>query len=81
MSRTNIEIDDDLIAAVMSRFGFKTKREAVEYALRTLQNEAYTPEQIDALAGTGFWDGDPVAAGLDPEEFPELFEAHAARSA
>jgi Arc/MetJ family transcription regulator len=74
MSRTNIDIDDELIADVMGRLGFKTKREAVEYALRVIRNEAYTPEQIMALAGTNFWDGDPVAAGLDPVEFPDLFD-------
>ena len=28
--RTNIEIDDDLMAAAMAAGGFKTKKEAVE---------------------------------------------------
>ena len=77
MSRTNIEIDDELIDAVMERYHFKTKRDAVNYALQAVHNEALTPEQIKALRGTGFWDGDAVAAGLDPAEFPELFEEQA----
>ena len=77
MSRTNIDIDDALINAVMARYRFKTKREAVEYALRAVQREAFSPEQIMALAGTGFWDGDPQAAELDPVEFPDLFADHA----
>ena len=73
MTRTNIDIDDELIADVMNRLGFKTKREAVEYSLRAVRNEAYSPAQIMKLAGSGFWDGDAAAAGLDPAEFPDLF--------
>ena len=34
MGRTNIEIDDDLIAEAMRRYGLATKREAVDFALR-----------------------------------------------
>jgi hypothetical protein len=34
--RTNIEIDDELIAEAMELFGLRTKREAVDYALREL---------------------------------------------
>ena len=34
--RTNIEIDDDLMAEAMNLSGAKTKREVVEDALRTL---------------------------------------------
>jgi Arc/MetJ family transcription regulator len=76
MSRTNIELDDELVEAVMQRYHFKTKREAVNYALQAVRDEAFSPEQIKALRGTGFWDGDPAAAGLDPVEFPELFGEH-----
>jgi len=76
MSRTNIEIDDDLVDAVMARYHFKTKREAVHYALQTVRDEALSPDQIKALRGTGFWTGDPVAAELDPVEFADLFDEH-----
>ncbi len=34
LSRTNIDIDDDLITEVMRRLGVKTKKEAVDLALR-----------------------------------------------
>lgn len=34
--RTNIEIDDELIAEAMKLLGLRTKREAVDYALREL---------------------------------------------
>ena len=54
--RTNIDIDDELIAEAMSRGGLKTKRAAVEEALRTyiaLKREL----DIRELWGTG-WVGD-----------------------
>ena len=34
MSRTNIDIDDDLVAGVMRRYGLSTKKDAVDFALR-----------------------------------------------
>jgi Arc/MetJ family transcription regulator len=36
MTRTNIEIDDDLIARAMAKYGLATKRSAVEFALQRL---------------------------------------------
>lgn len=57
MSRTNIDIDDELIEAVMDRFGFKTKREAVNHALRELHVEPMTRSQMIDMEGVG-WDGD-----------------------
>lgn len=57
MSRTNVEIDDELLNDVMRRFGFKTKREAVDHALRELYVEPMTREQMLEMEGVG-WDGD-----------------------
>ena len=57
MGRTNIEIDDELIARVMRRYDFRTKREAVEGALRRMDIEPFTREEILELEGMG-WDGD-----------------------
>ncbi|MBM3667192.1 MAG: type II toxin-antitoxin system VapB family antitoxin [Actinobacteria bacterium] len=57
MSRTNIEIDDELIRRVMDRYDFRTKREAVEQALRELDIQPATREEILAMEGMG-WDGD-----------------------
>ena len=57
MSRTNIDIDDELIAEVMRRFGFRTKREAVNHALRELYIEPMSREQMLEMEGVG-WDGD-----------------------
>ena len=57
MGRTNIEIDDELIERVMQRYGFRSKREAVERGLRSLDVEPLSREQILELEGMG-WDGD-----------------------
>jgi Arc/MetJ family transcription regulator len=57
MSRTNVEIEDDLIARVMRRYGLRTKRAAVELALRRLDLEPMTREEALAMRGTG-WEGD-----------------------
>jgi Arc/MetJ family transcription regulator len=56
MARTNIDIDDKACAAVMMRYGFKTKREAVNFALRQLGRVA-TVEEALAMEGMG-WEGD-----------------------
>ena len=56
MSRTNIDIDDEVCAKVMAQYGFKTKRAAVNYALRQLVN-VMTHEEALAMRGTG-WEGD-----------------------
>jgi Arc/MetJ family transcription regulator len=57
MSRTNIEIDDELIALVMQRYSVTTKREAVDLALRQLVGRPLPREEALRLEGTG-WDGD-----------------------
>ena len=57
MSRTNIDIDDELIERAMQRYGFRTKRETVDYALRKIVRKPMTSEEFLALEGTG-WGGD-----------------------
>ncbi|MFM1916931.1 MAG: hypothetical protein RJB01_446 [Actinomycetota bacterium] len=52
MSRTNIDIDDALVERVMVRFHLKTKREAVDYALRHLVGQPMTREEMIAMAGS-----------------------------
>ena len=53
--RTNIEIDDKLMADVMAIGGFKTKREAVEEGLRLIKRrKAY--DALLAARGTLHWD-------------------------
>jgi Arc/MetJ family transcription regulator len=57
MSRTNIDIDDELAAEVMRRFGLTTKKAAVDLALRRLVGLPLTREFLLELEGVG-WEGD-----------------------
>jgi Arc/MetJ family transcription regulator len=57
MTRTNIEIDDELVAIVMKRYGLKTKKDAVDLALRQVAGTPLTQEFLDSVHGMG-WDGD-----------------------
>lgn len=57
MSRTNIEIDDDLVTAAMDKFDVRTKREAVDIALRRAVGTPLSKEFLLSLRGMG-WEGD-----------------------
>jgi Arc/MetJ family transcription regulator len=50
-SRTNIEIEDDYVEAIMNRFGVHTKTEAVDLALRHLAGQPMTREEALAMHG------------------------------
>ncbi len=56
MSRTNVNIDDEACAEVMRRYHLATKREAVNFALRTLAAEPFGVEEARCLRGSG-WEG------------------------
>lgn len=57
MSRTNIDIDDEACETVMARYHLRSKREAVNYALRLVAAEALGLDAARALRGSG-WEGD-----------------------
>ena len=57
MARTNVDIDDRACAEVMRRYGLATKREAINFALRTVAAEPASVDEARSLRGTG-WDGD-----------------------
>jgi Arc/MetJ family transcription regulator len=57
IGRTNIEIDDELVARVMRRYGLRTKRAAVDLALRRLDLEPMSRTEALAMRGTG-WEGE-----------------------
>ncbi len=57
MSRTNVVIDDELVAQVMERYSLRTKREAIDFSLRKAVGGVMTKEEALAMRGTG-WDGD-----------------------
>ncbi|WP_353203917.1 type II toxin-antitoxin system VapB family antitoxin [Sphingomonas sp.] len=55
--RTNIEIDDTLMAEAMEALGTATKRETVEESLRQAVRARAQLKALDASRGIG-WDGD-----------------------
>ena len=57
MARTNIDLDDDACRTVMARYHLRTKREAVNLALRRLAGEPMSVDEARSLRGAG-WDGD-----------------------
>jgi Arc/MetJ family transcription regulator len=59
MARTNIDIDEKACRIVMKRYGFATRREAVNFALRTLASEPLSLDEARRMRGSG-WEG-----GLD----------------
>lgn len=50
-SRTNIELDDERVAAIMTRYGLTTKTAAVDLALRHLAGQPLTRAQAVAMRG------------------------------
>jgi Arc/MetJ family transcription regulator len=50
-TRTNIEIEDDYVRAIMDRYGVHTKTEAVDLALRHLVGQPLTREEALAMRG------------------------------
>ncbi len=60
-TRTNIVLDDQLVENAMKKAGVRTKREAVEVALRAYVSEADYAALL-ALRGSG-----GVAEGYDPK--------------
>jgi Arc/MetJ family transcription regulator len=71
MGRTNVVVDDQLIEKAMELYEFRTKREAIDYALRRLVGESVDPyEAALALEGIG-WDGD-LDAMRRSDPIPEL---------
>jgi Arc/MetJ family transcription regulator len=63
--RTNIELDDELVAELMRRTGLKTKKAVVNDALRrTLELE----RQKDVLELWGIWADNPKAARIARDE-------------
>ncbi|MGH7877845.1 MAG: type II toxin-antitoxin system VapB family antitoxin [Candidatus Dormibacteraceae bacterium] len=49
--RTNIEIEDSYLQAVMDRHGLRTKTEAVDFALRHLAGQPMTRDEALSMRG------------------------------
>jgi Arc/MetJ family transcription regulator len=50
-TRTNIELDDEHVQAIMDRYGVRTKTAAVDLALRHLAGQPMTREEALAMRG------------------------------
>lgn len=57
MGRTNIEIDDEVMERVRALYGLRSKREAVDFALRRLLVAPMDDREALGMRGSG-WDGD-----------------------
>lgn len=57
MAHTNIDIDDQACAEVMRRYQLSTKREAINFALRTLAAQPASVDEARSMRGIG-WEGD-----------------------
>lgn len=66
VTRTNIEIDDELVGRAMRLYRLRSKREAVDLALRRLVGEPMSREEALAEEG-GSWSGD-LAEIRSPDE-------------
>lgn len=62
--RTNIVIDDELMAEALKASGAKTKREVVEMGLRALLQLSRQAD-VRRLRGKVKWEGDLEATRLD----------------
>jgi Arc/MetJ family transcription regulator len=62
--RTTIILDDDLLKRAQQLSGIRTKRELIDYALRTLVRLHEQPSARD-LRGKLHWEGDLDESRLD----------------
>ena len=69
VTRTNIDLDDELVAAVMKRYRLDSKRRAVDFALRQLVVEPLYREQVLGMRGSGIeFSNDEVEGGWTSAE-------------
>jgi Arc/MetJ family transcription regulator len=71
VSRTNIDIDDELVDRAMRMYRLESKRAAVQLALERLVGPAMTKDEVLAMAGTGYpLTNDELEADLDEADRP-----------
>jgi Arc/MetJ family transcription regulator len=61
VARTNIVLDEQLIRQAMKLTGARTKREAVDIALRAIVARSSAQQALLRLRGKLPWQGDPIA--------------------
>jgi Arc/MetJ family transcription regulator len=75
MTRTNIDIDDELVAKAMRMYRLDSKRSAVELALQRLVGEAMSRDEVLAMRGAGFdYTNDEIEEFSDAD--PQLYRDH-----
>ena len=62
-TRTNIELEDGYVEAIMDRYGVRTKTEAVDLALRHLAGQPMTRDEALAMQGAFAIDEVPPDTG------------------
>jgi Arc/MetJ family transcription regulator len=68
VGRTNVVVDDVLVERVKQRYGIRTTREAIDFALRQVAADGDPYAIALSLEGTG-WGGDFTALrGHEPDE-------------
>ena len=65
-TRTNIEIEDRYVEAIMDRFAVRTKTDAVDLALRHLAGQPMTRDEALAMRGSRSIDEIPANSGPRP---------------
>jgi len=61
-ARTNIELEETYVEAIMERYGTRTKTEAVDLALRHLAGQPMTREEALSMRGAHAIDEPPSDA-------------------
>lgn len=74
--RTNIEIDDEVMAAAMKGGQFKTKRDAVEAGLRLIARRNHAREVLK-WRGKLHWDDQPDPAAQAEQSTHQVAEPRA----
>lgn len=62
-TRTNIELEDRYVEAIMRRYGVRTKKEAVNLALRYLAGQPMSRQEALAMRGSHSIGGIPPDSG------------------
>ena len=65
MSRTNIDIDDELIDRAMRMYRLESKRAAVQLALEKLVGDTMTIADVLAMEGSGYPTDNDELEGVD----------------
>jgi Arc/MetJ family transcription regulator len=73
VSRTNIDIDDELVDRAMRMYRLESKRAAVQLALEQLVGDRMTTEEILGMEGAGYpLDNDELEGFDEPVDLADV---------